>query len=257
MAPHFRDKTLDTVLDERFPVSRQHFAIVAGQMAPRRAMAPEILLSANSRTVGPPSGSPSYDRRTPSPFCHHYRHPLASSFLTKSPGTTTVSLTYSPIGVSALGRRTGLGATPSDLRIYSPETGSLGRRFGHVRRRSQPAPTARCIPAGRQRTRPGAGGGGGRRRLRQPTEPAWAAVVAGARATGSTMARRHAAHVLVVALYGVLEPVGLPFRGTRPGPPDHDEAPLRLEPAILPGHAPVTYASRLRTCWRGPSAIRD
>ena len=103
------------------------------------------------------AGPLSYDRRTPPPFRHHYRHAFASWPCTKSLGTTTVR-SHTPEPQSPpRGGEWGWERPPSDLRIYSPETGSFRRRFRHVWGRSQPAPAARLIPAGRSKARPPAG----------------------------------------------------------------------------------------------------
>ncbi len=91
--------------------------------------------------------------------------------------------------------------------------------------RSQPAPAARVIPAGRLPGRPAAGPGGGRRRLRRRRGPRW-----GCRRAGRQLA--DAAHGLASPLLGVLEPESLRRlvegdllrRGEVGG--DHSHAPL-------------------------------
>ena len=95
-----------------------------------------------------------------------------------------------------------------------------------VRGRSQPAPAARCIPAGRLRTR-----------LRQVQ--AATGDVSGRRVvldadTGSEPPLTEAAHVLVARLHGIGEPVGLRrVEGGLVRPQDvggdHNGAPLRQE----------------------------
>ena len=92
--------------------------------------------------------------------------PLLSSLLSrlrvmvvsKSHDTATVRAHTPELDTPPGGVEWGWERPPSDLRIYSPEIGSFCRRFRHVRGRSQPAPAARWIPAGRPTTRRRAGG---------------------------------------------------------------------------------------------------
>ena len=122
-------------------------------LAHRAHQAVEDLTPESARLTRALSGSLagpfSYDRRTPPHFCHHYRHAFASWPFSKSHGTTTVRSHTPEPHSPPRGGEWGWERPPSDLTIYSPGIRANAHAYFRGRGRSQPAPTARLIPAGR------------------------------------------------------------------------------------------------------------
>ena len=83
------------------------------------------------------SGLLSHDRRTHPPFGHRLRHAFGS-WSSQTPRLPCDSSPAPGSETPLLGGERGLERPPSDRRIYSPDTGSFGHRFGHVRGRSSP-----------------------------------------------------------------------------------------------------------------------
>jgi hypothetical protein len=83
-----------------------------------------------------------------------------------------VSTAYSRIPLSVSGRRAGAESDPSPIvRSTAPESEPMRVLIAVVRGRSQPAPAAPLIPAGRLPAPPAAGSGGGRRSFRRRRGP--------------------------------------------------------------------------------------